>query len=178
MVPDDNIGVSSRRTIKLSFGVLYSRDKFRSAASVAPSEETRGGDGRPSASQLWSSVGASAMTSMVVMLEYIKVLSRIINDQYNSWTLDHFSKMIRCLEASYHHARCFNSDEGLRTRLWNKGFMRFKNSPEMLPHLVEQETSSLVHILVVAFRLYLRDGGSHPEAAARSSFAEPIVMRC
>lgn len=188
MGPDDIVGFSSRRTIKLSFGVLYSREKFQVAATrppPLPSEETKTGrskrsgslQGAASQEQVWSSLGTSAMTAMVLMLDYVGIMSNIIHAQFNSWSLKNLECMVRCLEAGYHHARCFNANTDLRTKLWKKGFMRFGDNSQRLPHLVEQETSSLAQILIVAFRLYAQAADTHPDASARVNFAEPLLFR-
>jgi hypothetical protein len=194
--PDDTAGVSSRRTIALSFGILYSREKYPAADQVVspsitdqhPSEESifvkpdkvrRNSSGRPNASQeqVWLSLGASAMTAMVLMLDYVGILANVIHAQYSSWSLSNLASMLRCLEVSYHHARCFNAATELRMKLWKKGFMRFADNSKRLPHLVEQETASLAQILTLAFRLYAQDADSHADASARAGFAEPIIER-
>lgn len=114
---------------------------------------------------------------MVLMLDYVGILANIIHAQYSSWSLANLSSLIKCLEASYHHARCFNADTGLRMKLWKKGFMRFNDSSKRLPHLVEQETASLAQVLTLVFRLYAQDDNSHVDAVARAAFAEPILKR-
>lgn len=182
--PDDILGTASRRVINLSWGaVLYSREKYMSRigktrttsdASVKSFSVPPAG----SKDQAWSSLGTSAMTSMVLMLDFINKMANIINVQFSAWTIDNFSRMMQALQASYHHARCFNQDVDLRTKLWWKGFMSFKDNPRRLPHLLEQETSSLLQLSRIALRLY----GSANEnpvalAPARSAFAEPLLLR-
>ena len=172
----------------MSFGTLYSREKFQVATPTPlppPSEESKTGrtkrngslQGAASQEQLWSSLGTSAMTAMVLMLDYIGIMSNIIHAQFSSWSLKNLENMIRCLEAGYHHARCFNANTDLRKKLWKKGFMRFGDNSQRLPHLVEQETSSLAQILIVAFRLYTQAPDSHPDATTRSNLAEPLLFR-
>lgn len=158
-----------------------------SGASVPSSEESysppekirRDSSGRPPVSQeqAWSTLGKSAMTAMVMMLDYVGIIANIIHAQYDTWSLGNLKSVIQCLEASYHHARCFNADPDLRSNLWKKGFMRFQDNPRRLPHLVEQETSAMAQILILVFRLYAQDDNSHPDAAARANFAEPIISR-
>lgn len=179
---DDVLGCTARRVIKLSFGILYSREKFDPVESIftAPSEDSSPSKFRPAASsqeQVWESLASSAMTAMVVMLDYIGILSNVIHAQYNSWSMNNIENVVRCLEASYHHARCFNADSDLRAKLYRKGFMRFRDNSKRRPHLVEQETSSLAQILIVAFRLYTMNTESHADAEARANFAEPLILR-
>ena len=173
--PDENLNVASRRVIQLSFGVLYSRDKFSFA--VATTTPRTISNALKKTENVWSSLGTSAMTSMVLMLDYVGRMADIINAQYERWTLDNLSDMLRCMEAGYHHARCFNNDVDLRVKLHKKGFMRFKDNLSKLPHLLEQETSCLANILTIAFRLCAEEGGAHPDANQRASFAELILIR-
>ena len=152
---------------------------------TAPSEESslenlnypKSGGAALSQEQVWSSLGGSVMTSMVFMLDYIGILSNIIHAQFNSWSLSDLESLLKCLEASYHHARCFNANSDLRLSLWKKGFMRYADNSQRLPHLVEQETSSMAQLLILSFKMYTQEEESHEDAAARSNMAESIVLR-
>ena len=182
--PDNQLNVASRRVIQLAWnGILYSREKY-SMNEVSNSASRQGGAAplsnasRTSTEQVWTSLGTGAMTSMVLMLDYIPRISNIIQMQFSSWSLDNLTEMMRCMEAAYHHARCFNNDSDLRSKLQRKGFMRFKTDPQKLPHLLEQETSSLFHILTIAFKLFAEEGGPHLDASGRSSLAEISLIRC
>jgi brefeldin A-inhibited guanine nucleotide-exchange protein len=182
--PEDKLGVASRRVINLAWGaVLYSREKY--AVRIMKTRSTSDASVKsfsapPSGSkdQSWSSLGTSAMTSMVLMLDFINKMANIINVQFSAWSIDNFSRMMRSLQATYYHARCFNKDVDLRTKLWRKGFMIFKDNPRRLPHLLEQETSALLQMSRIALRLYASTNEVPADLGpARSDFAEPLVLR-
>merc|ERR1711871_590509 len=62
------------------------------------------------------------------------------------------------LETCYHHARCFNHAIPLRAQLKEENFMRFPRygptDPVRMPHLLEQEVSSIVALANFSMQTY------------------------
>ncbi|CAE7432462.1 unnamed protein product, partial [Symbiodinium microadriaticum] len=126
--------------------------------------------------QAWAQLSARAMTSMVLFLDYVRVMGKMLNTHYNSWSGTHLPVLLGTLQCCYDYARCFNADATLRSQLKAKNFMRFRDNPARLPHLLEQETQSAEQILAFAFRLYEEEGESST-GDAKAKLAEPIIKR-
>ena len=81
----------------------------------------------------------------------IKVITDAIEIHHFTWKLDNLKKFLTTLELIFWHARSFNENFSLRSRLWKRGFMKFAHDQNALPHLLEQEiqTLSLMQFIVI-----------------------------
>jgi len=190
--PPEHLGLPTRTRIKLlSWGAaLYSTETYPEAKSP----KSIGGEAGSGGSVTWPELATSAMTSMVVSIDFISLAQELLLAPAYRWDLQNYAKFLKALEASHWHAFCFNETGSLRLQLQQRGFMN-KNrsdttiSPE-LPHLLDQEVSSLEQMLFTAFRLYchnkhVRVTAGEANGASPSSldgnesavFAEPWVER-
>lgn len=164
-----------KHTVKLSWGaVLTTYEKY--PAMSARSEERSMLTPRLNKEQAWTQLSSRVMTSMVLTLDYIRVMGDMLHTHYESWSMSHWPVLLGTLQCTYDHARCFNLDTTLRSQLKAKGFMKFRDNPSRLPHLLEQETQSAAQLLVFAFRLYAEEG-SGVSGDNKAKFAEPILKR-
>ena len=156
---------AGKRTIQLPWGLLYS---FDSTTSIIPNPSTParsdslGGMSmtpRLTSEQAWRQFTKSAMTSMVISLDFIEVISNIVSFHCASFSSKHVTTLLDSLEAFYWHARSFNDNYRLRYKLRQKGFMIFLGNNNMLPHLIEQEVNSISRIIDLLLKIYLRDNG-------------------
>ena len=144
--------------------------------------------------QEWRELSSAVMTSMVISLDFIKNIRIVVQAHFGSWRLEHFSTFLSAVEASHWHAKSFNANHTIRSRLRKRGFMPFAESPIKLPHLLEQEVDSASLLLDTSLHMYAlvnldgdddiafnsgipdqrrdSDGGEDLEA-----FAEPWVQR-
>jgi brefeldin A-inhibited guanine nucleotide-exchange protein len=155
-----------KRTIQLPWGLLYSFDNTVSVVTNAASSPTRsdslGGlsmTPRLTSEQAWRQFTKSAMTSMVISLDFIEVLSNILSFHCVSFSSKHVTTLLDSLEAFYWQARSFNDNYRLRYKLRQKGFMIFLGNNNMLPHLIEQEVNSISRIIDILLKIYLRNNG-------------------
>ncbi|CAE7715413.1 Arfgef2, partial [Symbiodinium microadriaticum] len=153
---------------------LISFDKYPPAS--VRSEERSLLTPRLTKEQAWAQLSSRAMTSMVLFLDYVRVMGDMLNTHYNSWSVSQLPVLMGTLQCCYDYARCFNAGVALRSQLKAKNFMRFRDNPARLPHLFEQETQSAAQILAIAFRLYEQEGES-PTGDAKARLAEPIIKR-
>jgi hypothetical protein len=164
-----------KHTVKLSWGaVLSTFEKYPAVA--ARTEERSMLAPRLTKEQAWTQLSSRVMTSMVLSLDYIRVMGDLLHSHYDSWTMAHWPVLLGTLQCIFDHARCLNSDVTLRSQLKAKGFMKFRDNPSRLPHLLEQETQSAAQLLAFAFRLYAEEG-SGPTGDSKAKFAEPIIKR-
>jgi Sec7-like guanine-nucleotide exchange factor len=176
VVDEDGVCMKS---IILSWGaMLYSCDHFivlnrnhdpasSSSSSSAP---------KLSKEQEWSKLSSQNMSSMVLALEFIRGMGDIIHTHYDSWSLEDLTLLLGTLQCFYDHSRCFNSDLKLRTHLRSKKFMKFRDNPSRLPHLLEQETRSAAQIFLFGYRLYSEEK-MNTTGNARAYLVEPILKR-
>ena len=165
-----------KQTVVLSWGaVLSTYEPF--PAVVIQAEERSMLTPRLTKEQAWVYLSSRAMTGMVLTLDYIRVMGNMLNTHYNAWEMSHLPVLLNTLQCCYDYARCFNMDSALRSQLKTKSFMKFRDNPARLPHLLEQETQTAAQLLVFAFRLYAEEGtgGLGDE---KSKLAEPIIKRC
>ena len=127
--------------------------------------------------QAWAQLSSRAMSAMVLTLDYVKVMGDILHTHYNSWSMSHLPVLLGTLQCCYDHARCFNADNQLRSQLRVRNFMRFRDNPARLPHLLEQETQSAAQILIFGFKLYAEEG-TGLTGDMKAKLAEPILKRC
>jgi hypothetical protein len=161
-----------KQSIILSWGaMLYSSDKY--IPLPRPDTDRSLSSPRLSKEQVWSQLSARAMTGMVLSLDFIRVIGDTIHTHYCSWSLHQLSSLLDTLQCCFDQARCFNADSSLRTHLRSKSFMRFRDNPSRLPHLLEQETRAAAQIMVICFRLY-SEGASD---GVKAKLAEPILKR-
>lgn len=149
MLPEDRyFKISSRRVISLSWGAtLYTSEVFPRLVTTETLPErvvsiTEG-------EQL-----SSAMTAMVISLDIIEVSRDIFKAYFDSWDLCHFALILSGLETSHWHAKSFNENVRLRSRLAKRRFMVFRDDPSRLPHLLDQEVASAQLILEIVFSMY------------------------
>jgi hypothetical protein len=154
--------------------MLYSCDPFNQVQRVDPDRSLL--TPKLTKDQEWSKLSSQNMSSMVLTLDFLRAVGDIIHTHYDSWSLSDISVLLGTLQCCYDHGRCFNGDQKLRTHLKAKKFMRFRDNPSRLPHLLEQETRSAAQILVFGFRLYSEEkGNSFGDGKARH--VEGIMKR-
>jgi brefeldin A-inhibited guanine nucleotide-exchange protein len=176
----DEDGVSMKSII-LSWGaMLYSCDNFvalnRNNTPHDHSERSMTTAPKLSKEQEWSKLSYQNMSSMVLALDFIRGMGEIIHTHYDSWSLEDLALLLGTLQCFYDHSRCFNSDLKLRTHLRSKKFMRFRDNPSRLPHLLEQETRSAAQIFLFGYRLYSEEN-MNSLGNERARFTEPILKR-
>jgi hypothetical protein len=151
MLKDDSLRVGPRNRVVLEWGAsLYTREML----IPFNDEEDTVRDNYP-----WVHISKTVMTSMVIALELSRILGELLNTYYSSWSIEHNRKFIEALALSFHHARCFNSNQILRSSLQNKNFMRFTYSPTRRPHLTDQEVLSGTNLLTFIIKLYSEERG-------------------
>lgn len=178
--------IAARNVVKLTWGLLYTPEKQTAAltqpAVVTSKSETASISSSPqqatriSRVQSWGHLSVSAMSSMVVTLDAIRVLDNVLNHHYVHWELSQLSLLMSSEEAVFHHARMFNDNLNLRQSLKQKGFMRFRDNAARLPHLLEQETWTASKLLSFSLRLFREEGGGQTEDS-RAKFAESWIHR-
>ena len=182
----------SRTRIELEWGAsLYSGEVYQ--------ELKRPGSITVKSSQLnkeqaWPQLATSAMTSMVISLDYIQLMKELLVTQTYNWDLQNYASFMTALEASHWHAFCFNENSALRLQLQQRGFMNknrsSRNISADIPHLLEQEVLSMEQMLFTTFRLYCyskhnplspgsenKTGGAAFNGNQSAAFAEPYVER-
>jgi len=106
----------------------------------------------------WSEKSISAMTSMVLSLDFINLTKDILHSSHYHWSLQHYESFLQALETSHWHAFCFNENSPLRLQLQQRGFMNKNRSPNnissSLPNLLDQEIQSMEQLLFTVFHLY------------------------
>lgn len=166
----------SMKSIILSWGaMLYSCDNFTALNRNDP-ERSMSSAPKLSKEQEWSKLSYQNMSSMVLALDFIRGMGEIIHTHYDSWSLEDLSLLLGTLQCFYDHSRCFNSDLKLRTHLRSKKFMKFRDNPSRLPHLLEQETRSAAQIFLFGYRLYSEEN-MNTSGNSRAHLVEAILKR-
>jgi len=192
-------GLPGRSRIELEWGAsLYSGESFRAAAGAGAEE----GDEDSALDrfvpsflgkdQAWPQLATSAMTALVVSLDFIQLVCELLVSPNYSWNIPNYAVFLNALEASHWYAFSFNENGHLRLQLQQRGFMN-KNRSEQnlsqeLPHLLEQEVLAMEQMLFTVFRLYCHNkhnpssprGIAQPTLYAASeaeTFAEPLIER-
>lgn len=155
--------------------MLYSSDVFTPVQRSGDSERSLLTP-KLTKDQEWSKLSYQIMSSMVLTLDFIRAIGDVIHTHYDSWSLNDLSLLLGTLQCCYDHARCFNGDHKLRTHLRAKKFMKFRDNPSRLPHLLEQETRSAAQILVFGFRLFSEEK-SGTIGNGKAKFADSILKR-
>ena len=163
--------------IQLSWGaVLYSYENYvQHPVPDSPDDEARGsgsnsnnrssgaGSKRVGTLQPWKVRSVSIMSSMVLLLDLVKVTADLVHFKYSDWFAagpvqdrGGILTLMEALEAVYYHAHCFNSEANaaLRVQLRQAGFMRFREAPLRPVHLLDQEVQAATMLLALAFRMY------------------------
>jgi Sec7-like guanine-nucleotide exchange factor len=166
------------RSVILSWGaMLYSSDPF---APMQRNEPERSSSSitapKLSKEQAWAKLSYQNMSSMVLALDFLKGFGEILHAHYDSWSLEDLSLLLGTLQCLYDHSRCFNLDSKLRTHLRSKKFMKFRDNPSRLPHLLEQETRSATQIFVFGFRLFAEEN-MDARGTAKAQLVEGILKR-
>lgn len=163
------------QSIILSWGaMLYSCETF---THVQRNDQDRSlSTPKLTKDQEWSKLSYQNMSSMVLALDFIRGLGEILHIHYDSWSIDDLSLLLGTLQCFYDHSRCFNSDIKLRTHLRAKKFMKFRDNPSRLPHLLEQETRAAAQIFVFGFRLYAEEN-INPHATEKALVFEELLKR-
>ena len=106
----------------------------------------------------WAEKSVPAMTSMVISLDFIRLVKEMVHTSSYAWSLTHFESFLNALETCHWHAYCFNENSSLRLQLQQRGFMNKNRSgtniSSALPHLLEQEVQSMEQLLFTVFQLY------------------------
>ena len=105
----------------------------------------------------------------------IKVITDAIEIHYFIWKLENLSAFLTSLELIFWHARSFNENFSLRSRLWRRGFMSFAHDSNVLPHLLEQEIQTLSLMQFIVIKLYQSNDNDGKQSS--KSFAEPWIQR-
>jgi hypothetical protein len=112
---------------------------------------------------------------MVLTLDIVKLLGDAFHTHYDSWSQEHFSQLLATLQCLFDHGRCFNASLALRTELKSRNFMRFRDNPQRLPHLLEQVTQSCTQLMTACLRLFKEELAVG--VCEKSSLVEPIIQR-
>lgn len=178
------LGLPPRHCIQLSWGLLFTVEPLSSlprASGISNSTRERDSESSVMMSaaprlnnvQAWKQISMAAMTSMVMALDFIKIIDIAVQTHARSWQFSHYTSFLGALEAAHWHARSFNDSNRLRVNLNQKGFMQFHDGSHRLPHLLEQEVTSLVKILEITHKLYL----DHEEERAQDVVLPPSISR-
>lgn len=160
-----------RWAVSLSWGAtLYTTDPMLSGKQ-AKDQKTASRQ----STEAFKKVSTSAMTSMVITLDLIKVITDAIETHYLIWKLENLLLFLNALELMFWHARSFNENFSLRSRLWRRSFMRFAHDSNALPHLLEQEIQTISLIQFIIIKLYHSNGETGKQQA--KNFAEPWIQR-
>ncbi len=159
--PLPGLKLSARHHLKLPWGSLYANDstKFPLVDEIRISE-LRSSVHVVVTEQSWTQFISSAMTTMVVTLEFIRLCGEIIFQQKQTdlFLWRHYESFFIALETYHWHAFSFNSNIPLRLNLHQKGFMNknrsLTNLSITLPDLLDQEVLSMELILNLVFRLH------------------------
>lgn len=133
--------------------------------------------------QQWREIAQCAMTSMVISLDLLQVVNQVLKANFSMFSVDHFSTILSSLEVSMWHAKSFNDCVSLSFRLQQKRFMRFRDDPSRMPHLLQQEVLSANILLSASFQLYGVSVSEDQPAAVNEQqqdlllFAAPWVER-
>ncbi len=95
-----------------------------------------------------------AVTNSVVQLELIGTMGRIVKAHFHAFCAEDFDMILSMLLYSAKFAQTFNSAVDLRTRLWERGFMKVVGRPEQRPNLLRQATSAMSECMLILLRLY------------------------
>ena len=196
---DTLLNLPSRKIIHLAWGQLYTIENFASTPSSAENlnkqqqnqqqqhqqqqqqqqqeeqEEQRRLEQQRKNNEDWAQLTPSVMSTMVISLDFIRVVGEAFDAHFFSWQPRHFVALLESLENSHWHARSFNEDQQLRISLRGSGFMRFPDNPSRLPNLLEQEVRSAAQIVRVAIRLFTQP---QYEALAASWVHKYCAMVC
>ena len=156
-----------RKCVKLGWGLLFTLEQLEIVKPRAPSFVVASpGAGPGEAMTDWAHLAASAMTSMVVTLDFIRTLRKFYDQGAPNLKLRHHLRFLSVLEHVHWHARSFNEDQGLRSALRSRMFMRFPENPGRLPNLLEQEVSSATLLVRIAVKIFAdADPVAHSAAA-------------
>lgn len=105
--------------------------------------------------QDWVHVSSAAMTSMVVTLDFLRVLQDFYDKGCPDFRAHHHVSLMSILESTHWHARSFNEDQVLRSALRARSFMKFPDSPGRLPNLLEQEVRSATLLVQIAVKIFV-----------------------
>ncbi len=95
-----------------------------------------------------------AVTHSVVQLELIGTMGRIVKAHFHAFCAEDFEVILSMLLYSAKFAQTFNNAVDLRTRLWERGFMKVVGRPEQRPNLLRQATSAMSECMLILLRLY------------------------
>ena len=155
--------------MNLGWGYLYTQERFATIEQewVEPPSISNN-QGQP---QDWGYISSAAMTSMVITLDFLRVLQDFYDKGSANFRAHHHVSMMSILESTHWHARSFNEDQTLRSALRARSFMRFPDSPGRLPNLLEQEVRSATLLVQFSVKIFV---GSDSTLFA---IAEPFVKR-
>lgn len=156
--------------MNLGWGFLYTQERFATSAPAweAPSEAL--GTVKTDA-QDWAHVASAAMTSMVITLDFLRVLQDFYDKGGPNFRAHHHVSLMSILESTHWHARSFNEDQVLRSALRARSFMKFPDSPGRLPNLLEQEVRSATLLVQIAVKIFVC------EDSTLAAISEPFVKR-
>jgi hypothetical protein len=163
--------------IMLSWGaLLYSVEQY---PAVPVTQESIQDDLAPrlTKEQAWQNLSSGLLLSMVLSLDYLRLIGDAVMHHYDAWTVVDLSSLLGALQCCFDHARCFNMNMELRSELKRRNFMRFRDNPNRVPHLLEQETLAASQLLLISFKLFAEEEEGKPEGLSMACLAEPIIKR-
>jgi hypothetical protein len=158
-----------RKCVKLEWGLLFTQEQLEVIRPTIPFSPASSSTGK--SSEDWPHLAASAMTSMVITLDFIRMIREFFNHCSSFFKLRHHIRFLSVLEGVHWHARSFNEDQALRASLRVRAFMRFPESPGRLPNLLDQEVSSASLLMHIAVKVFADSDSTLHQAA------EPYVKR-
>jgi len=163
------MNLKPRKCVSLEWGLLYTQEQLEIVKQRPPGSPVS--TPPSSAGEDWPHLVACAMTSMVISLDFIRMLSDFYQRGAPSLSLRHHLRFLGVIEGLHWHARSFNEDQTLRAALRTRAFMRFPDSPGRLPNLLEQEVNSATLLVTIAVKIF---GDADP---ALHEAGEPFVKR-
>ncbi|UJO14136.1 hypothetical protein CLAFUW4_03696 [Fulvia fulva] len=112
------------------------------------------------------------ITKCVLQLLMIETVSELFNNDavYASIPSHLLLRLMKLLKTSYHFAKRFNEDRGLRTRLFREGFMK------QPPNLLKQESGSASVYVLILLRMYADSSDSR--AASKPETEAALIPLC
>lgn len=173
---DSRLDLASRNRVQLAWGSLFVPERVRFPLSVE--RELPSSNATLVMEQSWAQFIASAMTTMVVTLEFVRLVGDLVNLLGAHLRLAHFESLLGALETYHWHAVSFNANIPLRLKLHQRGFMNKNRSATnlspTLPDLLEQEVAAAGQILRVLFRLNGQAGAEFCPASRDPVFQSTV----
>ncbi len=150
-----HLDIPARGKVRLPWGLMFSPETALFA--IHQEGEQSVSNTTTVTEQGWAQFISSVMTTMVVSLDFVRLVGEILCLHSSSFSLAQLETFLCALETLHWHAVGFNSNIPLRLQLHQKGFMNknrsVTNLSPTLPDLLEQEVQTAEQMLKILFRL-------------------------